>query len=172
MKLFISILSFIAFSTFAFAQDTDSEAANKSMPSAELKTLEGETVNITDYTENGKITVVSFWATWCTPCKKELDALMDFYPDWKDEYDIDFVAITIDDARGLPKVRSMVHQKSWEYTILSDVQQVLPNALGFQPIPQTFVLDKEGKIVYNHSSYVPGYEYELDEMVRELAEKG
>lgn len=169
MKRLIITLSLIASFSFLIGQEA-SESNLKSMPSAELKTLEGKAVNIKEYTENGKITVVSFWATWCTPCKKELDALMDFYDEWSEEFDVDFVAITIDDARGLPKVRSLVHQKSWEYTILSDVQQILPNALGFQPIPQTFVLDNTGHIVYSHSSYVPGFEYELDEIVRELAE--
>lgn len=145
--------------------------AQKTLPSVDLKTLEGETVNITDYATNGKISVLSFWATWCTPCKKELDALMDFYPEWKEDFDVDFVAITVDDARGLPKVPAIVKQKGWEYDILSDAKQDLQNALSFRTIPQMYIVDEKGEIVYSHSAYVPGFEYELDDKIRELATK-
>jgi peroxiredoxin len=163
MKSIIIGLISILFSVSVIAQS--------SFPSVELKTLNGETVNIQDYISNGKLTVISFWATWCSPCKKELDALMDFYPDWKEAYDLDFLAITIDDARGLPKVGSMVAQKGWDYTILSDLKQELKNALSFQTVPQMYIVNSNGEIVYNHSSYVPGNEYELDEMIAELAAK-
>lgn len=143
--------------------------AQKTVPSVELRTLEGQTVNIQDYANNGKITILSFWATWCSPCKKELDALMDFYPEWKEDYDLELLAITTDDARGLPKVKSIVQQKQWEYDILSDVKQELQNAMSFRAIPQTFILNKKGEIVYSHSAYVPGDEYELDEKIKEIA---
>lgn len=143
--------------------------AQKTVPSVELRTLEGQTVNIQDYAKNGKITIMSFWATWCSPCKKELDALMDFYPEWKEKYDLELLAITTDDARGLPKVKAIVQQKQWEYEILSDIKQDLQNAMSFRAIPQTFILNKEGEIVYSHSAYVPGDEYELDEKIKEIA---
>ena len=143
--------------------------AQKTVPSVEIRTLEGQTVNIQDYANNGKITILSFWATWCSPCKKELDALMDFYPEWRDEYNLEMLAITTDDARGLPKVKSIVQQKGWEYEVLSDVKQELQNAMSFRAIPQTFILNKKGEIVYSHSAYVPGDEYEIDEKIKEIA---
>ena len=143
--------------------------AQKALPSVEVKTLDGKAINIQDYANNGKVTVLSFWATWCSPCKKELDAIAELYPDWRDEHGIEMVAVTIDTRRALAKVKPMVQQKGWEYEILSDVNGDLKNALNFQTIPQTLVLDKDGNIVYTHSGYVPGDEYELEEKLLDLA---
>lgn len=140
-------------------------------PSVDIKTLDGKTANIQDFVGKGKITVVSFWATWCSPCKRELDAISDIYPDWQEEYDVEFLAITIDNARALAKVPAMVSSKGWEYTILSDSKQELQRALNFQTIPQTFLLDGNGEIIYSHNGYNPGDEYELEEKIKKAAGK-
>ncbi|MBK8051722.1 MAG: TlpA family protein disulfide reductase [Saprospiraceae bacterium] len=89
-------------------------------PTVNIKSLDGKQVSTTDYTSKGKITIVSFWATWCTPCKRELDVLNELYSEWVEKYDIQLLAITIDDARGLSKVPSMVKTKGWEFTVLAD----------------------------------------------------
>ncbi len=62
----------------------DLMAQTKSLPSATVKTLDGKTMNVQELGKSGKITVISFWATWCSPCKKELDAIIDYYGDWLD----------------------------------------------------------------------------------------
>ncbi len=140
-------------------------------PSVNVKTLDGKTVNIQDYVGQGKVTVVSFWATWCSPCKRELDAIADMYPDWKEEYDVEFLAITIDNARALAKVPAMVSSKGWEYTVLSDSKQELQRALNFQTIPQTFLLSPEGEILYSHNGYNPGDEFDLEDKIAAAAGK-
>lgn len=167
MKKIILTLSF----AFAFVLSSNVLLAQDQMPSVNIKTLEGKSVNITEYAKEGQLTVISFWATWCTPCKKELDAIADIYADWQEEYNMELLAITIDDARALAKVRPMVAQKNWEYTILSDANQNLMQALSFQTVPQTFIMDGKGNIVYSHSGYVPGDEYELEDKLAELAGK-
>ena len=145
--------------------------AQKAFPTASLKSLDGKTVSTDDFAKNGKITVISFWATWCSPCKKELDAIADIYPDWVEAYDMELIAVTIDTRRALSKVGPMVEQKGWEYTVLSDVNQELMQALNFQSVPMTYLLDTEGNIVYKHNSYVPGDEYELEDKIKALASK-
>ena len=104
MKLLSSLiltLSFLIFSSFA-------TGPTGIVPSVDIKTLEGKTVNIQDYTGKGKITVLSFWATWCSPCKRELDAISDIYEDWQKDYNMELVAVTIDDARSMAKVPALV----------------------------------------------------------------
>ena len=156
----LTTIAFVFLSILVFGQ--------KSIPSAEVKTLDGQSVDIQEYAQNGKITVISFWATWCSPCKKELDAIADLYDEWQEAYNIELVAITMDTQRALAKVKPMVESKGWPFVILSDANQVLRNALNFQTIPQTFLLDQEGNIVYTHSGYVPGDEYELEEKIKAL----
>ncbi|MCH2081269.1 MAG: TlpA family protein disulfide reductase [Saprospiraceae bacterium] len=150
---------------------TTTASAQKQVPDVEVKTLEGATVNLKDYAKNGKITVISLWATWCSPCKKELDAIAEIYPDWVEEYDMELVAITIDTRRALAKVKPMVQTKGWEYIVLSDANNQLRNALNFQTIPQTYLIDQNGEIVYTHSGYVPGDEYELEDKIKALTKK-
>lgn len=161
----------LVFGLFIASAFTPAPTTNGEIPSVEIKTLDGKTVNIQDYIGNGKITVISFWATWCSPCKKELDVLSDMYPEWKEDHGVEFLAISIDNARALSKVPAMVSSKGWEYTILSDANQDLQRALNFQTVPQTFLVDGEGKVIYTHSGYNPGDEYELEEKILEAAEK-
>lgn len=162
MKLFkfLSIVSVVCLTTSLFAQ--------QSLPSVKVKDLKGKTIDIQDFSKNGKITVISFWATWCSPCKKELDAIADIYPDWQEEYDMELVAVTIDNARALAKVPGMVESKNWDYIVLSDAKQELQRALNFQTVPQTFLIDQKGNIVYSHSGYVSGDEYELEDKMKAL----
>ena len=95
MKKTLPILAFLAISVAAFSQ-------TKLLPSANLKTLEGQTINAKDLGKSGKITVISFWATWCSPCKKELDAINEIYEDWQKNYNMELIAISTDDASAMP----------------------------------------------------------------------
>jgi thiol-disulfide isomerase/thioredoxin len=146
-------------------------ANNNPFPSINIKTLDGKTINTSEFTSKGKITVVSFWATWCTPCKRELDVINEVYSEWAEKYNLQLLAITIDDARGLTKVPAMVQSKGWEFTVLADSKQELQQSLNFQTIPQTFLLNEKGEIVYAHNGYNPGDEVELEHKIMELIGK-
>jgi len=158
---FLTLLSILTFSAIG----------QKTVPDVNIQTLNGQSVNLQDYAKNGKITIISFWATWCSPCKKELDAIADLYPDWQEDYGVELLAITIDTQRALAKVPGIIESKGWEYEVLSDKNQDLQKALNFQTVPQTFILDKDGNIVYDHAGYTPGDEYELEDKIKELAGK-
>ena len=145
--------------------------ATKKLPNITITDLQGKPVNIVDFAANGKITVLSFWASWCSPCKRELDAIAELYPTWKEELNTQMAAITIDNARALTQVKPIIEEKGWEYHILVDSKQELQQALNFQAIPQTFVVDASGNIVYQHEGYTPGDEYELEKVLKELAGK-
>jgi peroxiredoxin len=170
MKHFFAILGvFVLLSAFTY--NNSPAVDGNTLPSVNIKSLDGKTVNIQDFVGKGKVTVISFWATWCSPCKRELDAIADIYPDWQDEYDVELLAITIDDARGVAKVPAMVAAKGWDYTVLSDSKQELQRALNFQTVPQTFLLNAKGEVVYTHSGYSPGDEFELEEEIKKAAGK-
>ena len=152
---------FVGFSSLVLAQDL--------MPDVDIKTLDGETVHANQLGNGKGPSVVAFWATWCSPCKKELDAYAEYYTDWQEDLGVEVYAVTIDTRRALSKVKPMVESKGWEFPILSDANSELMQALNFQTIPQVFILDKDGRIVYSHSGYVPGDELEVEKKLEELA---
>jgi len=145
--------------------------AQTKVPEVQVKDLSGKSVDLKDYLEEGKNYVFSFWATWCSPCKKELDAISELYPEWQDDYNVEIIAITIDNARALAKVKPMVLEKGWEYTIFSDANQKLYQAMNVNTVPQTFVVNGQGEVVYSHTGYMPGDEYELEDKLAALSEK-
>ncbi|MBN8685280.1 MAG: TlpA family protein disulfide reductase [Chitinophagales bacterium] len=144
-------------------------AQQKTLPVVNLKTTDGKTVSTKELATPGKITVVSFWATWCSPCKKELDAIMDYYPEWQSKYNMQLVAISVDDARTAAKIPSMVEEKGWEYSILIDSSKELQQALGVASVPFTLLIDQNGNVVFEHNGYAPGDELELEEKLKELS---
>jgi cytochrome c biogenesis protein CcmG, thiol:disulfide interchange protein DsbE len=168
MKQWFGLMSFLLFfGAQAMAQQDDKPL--KRLPSVVVKTLDGKSVNIQEYGRKGRPVVLSFWATWCAPCKKELDELHKTYAAWQKQYHVEIVAITVDDARGLPKVKPMVSQKGWKYTVLSDVNKELQEACNISNVPYTILLDKKGNIIYQHNGYLPGDEHELLKKITEIA---
>lgn len=161
MKRLIQLLPALMLTFFIFS----TVSAQKSIPSVDLKNLDGQVVNTKSFIENGKITVLSFWATWCTPCKRELEIYHTIYDEWIEKYGLEIVAVTIDNSRQLPKVKPLIAQQGWQFTILSDVNQELMKLLNFTFIPQTYILDKDGNVVFSHSGFAPGDEYEMEKIL-------
>ncbi len=157
------------FFTLALVLGFTSLQAQQQITSADIKTLKGETVDLADIIKDADLTVVSFWATWCKPCQAELDAIADLYPEWQEDLNVQLVAITIDTQRQLSKVPGLLSTKAWEYKVYSDANNVLKNQLGFQAIPQTYVVNGQGNILYNHSGYTAGDEYDLEDKLKQLA---
>ena len=158
-----------AFLFFCFAMVA---TAQKTVPSVTVKTLDGQVVNLKDYAaKRGKTLIIDFWATWCSPCKKELDTVAEDYEEWQKKYNVELLAITIDNQRALPKVPGIVESKGWEYIIFAGNEEDMRNAFNFQTIPQTLVIDKNGKIVFEHNGYVAGDEEELEKAVAKAAGK-
>lgn len=142
--------------------------SEKQLPSLSLNDLYGKKVNVADYGKNNKITVLSFWATWCSPCKKELNNISYMYEDWQDDYDMELVAISIDDMRNVSKVKTYVDGQAWDYDVLLDTNEDLKRMMNFQTVPYTVLINQEGRIVYTHSGYVEGDEFILEDHIKEL----
>lgn len=164
--LFIAVLV----TSIAFAQ-VKNMFTDKQVPNIEVTTLDGAKIKMQDAIGTGRITVINFWATWCGPCKLELNNIAELYPDWKKEYNVNFIAISIDDSRSTAKVKTYVNGRSWSYTILLDINQDLKRALNFQAPPYTLLLDKSGTIVHSHTGYKEGDEYILEDKIKALAKK-
>lgn len=146
---------------FIVALAYSSQAQMAKLPSIQLKDLEGNTVDTGTISNDGKPIIISFWATWCSPCKKELNNYSELYEDWKKETGVKIIAVSIDDQRSVTKVAPYVNSVSWEYDILLDSNKQFAQALGVNNVPHTFLIDGKGNIVWQHNNYSEGDEEEL-----------
>ena len=137
-------------------------------PSVDIKNIEGKIINTDEFDNGGKPIIVSFWATWCKPCAKELDAISEVYDEWQDETGVKLLAISIDDARNTAKIAPFANGKDWPYEIYLDANSDLKRALNVNAIPHTFLLNGKKEIVWQHTSYFDGDEDELFEEVKKL----
>ena len=138
------------------------------LPSVQLKDLEGKTVNTAELSNDGKPFVISFFATWCKLCNRELKAIHEQYADWQEETGMKVIAVSIDQAQNINKVKPMVDGEGWEYEVLLDPNSEFRRAMGVQMIPHVFIIDGKGKIAESRSGYTDGAESHLIEKVREL----
>ena len=164
IKFFVSIL-FLTFSTTLLGQI-------KEVPKANLNTKEGKTVEIQKYSKNGNPKLISLWATWCGPCRMELAALDKVYDDWKEKYNLEIVAASVDIPPMLKNAKAMFDKNGWEFTFLHDNNQELLGALGIRGIPYSILVDGEGKVKSVQQGYFRGYEQELEKKIAAMSTGG
>ena len=141
----------------------------QSLPNVSLKDIQGNAVETASLVQEEGPTVFCFWATWCSPCKRELNNYAELYEDWVDETGVKIVAVSIDDQRSVNRVAPYVNSVGWEYDILLDPNRDFARALNVQNVPHTFVVDSEGNVVWSHNNYADGDEFELYEELLKLA---
>ena len=163
MKRFILTIAATLFFGLSFAQYA------KLPENITIKTLDGKTVETSIINNDGKPIIVSFWATWCKPCNRELNAIKEVYEEWQEETGVKLVAISIDDARSASKVKPHVDGNGWEYEVYLDQNQDFKRAMNVVNVPHTFLINGKGEIVWQHTSYVDGSEEELFELVKKIA---
>ena len=141
------------------------------IPAVDLKDVNGKTISTGDISNDGKPIIISFWATWCSPCKKELNTIHEDFVDWVDETGVKLIAVSVDDERTKSRVSPYVDSKGWEYDILLDPNGDFKRAMGVNNVPHTFVINGEGKIIYSHNNYAPGDELKLYDVILGLSEE-
>ncbi len=138
------------------------------LPSVVIRDIDGKAVKTDTLSNNGKPFIIDFFATWCKPCNRELSAIADVYEEWQEETGVEVIAVSIDQAQNINKVKPLVNNHGWPYKVLLDPNSEFKRALGVQMIPYTIIVDGKGNIAYKHNGYTDGAEDELIEKVREL----
>ena len=131
------------------------------LPNVKLQDMDGNTMQTGEISNDGEPIIISFWATWCKPCLRELKAIHEVYLDWQDETGVKMIIVSIDQAQDAHRVKPMVDGFGWEYEVLLDPNGDFKRAMNVQNVPHVFVLDGKGKIVYNHAGYVDGGEEDI-----------
>ncbi len=112
---------------------------------------------------------VSFWATWCDPCKAELRELAALYDRYRDK--VEFVAVSTDTEESMDKVRAFAVESNLPFPILVDPakKQVVSLIPGGDTVPYSMLVSRDGKVLSTHTGYEPGDEEriarELDELI-------
>lgn len=163
LKKISLIITLVATSLIVDAQSV------QRLPAVDIKNLDGSVFNTSKLTNEGKPMLVDFWATWCGPCKAELNAIADDYADWQKETGVKLVAVSIDDARNMEKVGPYVNGKNWEYQVLLDPNGDFKRAMNVNNVPHIFLVNGSGEIVWQQNSSAPGDEEKIYELVKKVA---
>jgi peroxiredoxin len=132
-------------------QSEQPELVDKPAPDFSALTLDGRTVSLTDFRGQKKL-VVTFWASWCGPCRLEMPSLIQFYKtNHRDTSDFEILAVSIDeDPRAAADFATAM---KLNFPILVDPDKKIANAYQVEGIPTMFVIDKDGKVVYGRAGY-------------------
>ena len=145
-------------------------SARVSAPNLSLRTLNGETVRLSDY--RGQVMVLNFWATWCPPCRAEIPEFADLYRSYRAR-NVVVIGVSVD-GEGTERVRSFSEEHDMPYPVVVGDEGVvlafselegIPTVLNggsdevvmedgrIEAIPTTFIVDQEGRIYRKHVGY-------------------
>jgi|TARA_Y100000031_G_scaffold153418_1_gene198619 peroxiredoxin len=164
MRKSVLLIIIIAITHFVFCEELDSkEEEFRSLPNVKIKTLKGKKISSKKLTEN-KFTMMSFWATWCVPCLKEMKELNIMHHKYEDN-NFQVVGISIDDTKTAKKISTILKSKKISYPIYLDTEQKFFGQFNSEALPFSFLVSPEGKILWEHSGYIPGDEKEIEAVI-------
>jgi thiol-disulfide isomerase/thioredoxin len=124
-------------------KNTAIQTKNGEAPDFALQSLDGKTVKLSDF--RGKAVVLNFWATWCEPCKVEMPWFVEFQKQYGSD-GLQFLGVAMDDAS--PKeISGFANDMGVNYPILLGKEAVGDAYGGVQFLPETFYIDRDGKLV-------------------------
>jgi thiol-disulfide isomerase/thioredoxin len=118
-------------------------------PSASLQDLNGNQVQILDYVEPGKPTLMEFWASWCGNCRRLQPQLDRIQAEWGSRINVVAVAVAVSQTRD--QVKEHVEEHGIAYTYLWDGDGEAVNAYEVPGTGIVVILDGTGTVVYTGS---------------------
>jgi len=140
---------------------------DKKFPDFSLTSHDGNsTIVLSKVCAKGPV-MITFWATWCKPCLKELRKLSEMQ-NFLDEHSITLIAICEDGPRTKAKVKPFVENENWKFIVAMDTDGKVKSSAGVADLPELFMLSGDRNIVYHHYGYKPGDELEYKEKIEAL----
>jgi cytochrome c biogenesis protein CcmG/thiol:disulfide interchange protein DsbE len=143
-------------------------SAQVSLPELTIEDESGASFNTRVLLEDKKPVILTFWSTTCKPCFEELQAFKNHFKEWSAEYPFSLIAVSVDDVRFASRVKALVASNKWPARIILDQNQHFKRALNVNAIPQLFLFNQDGSLVYTHIGYTPGSEYEVYNALEKL----
>jgi|SRR5579863_5456798 len=136
-----------------------SDMVGKRAPDFSLESLDGQKISLADF-RGKKMVVVSFWASWCGPCRMEMPALRDYYKKNQEHWD-DFEVVAIDTNDERSDAATFALSERLPFPVLLDPSGTISDLYGVQAIPAMFIVGKDGIVKYAQIGFDPTMEIEL-----------
>jgi len=154
---------FILVATIFTAMYADKQR-NIMLPDLSVRLLDGKQVRLSALLEEGPL-LVSFWATWCAPCKKEMRFLEEFHQKYN-ENSFRVLAISTDSPKSMSKVKSYIRAKKYTFLVGIDPNQEIAKKMNALLMPTTLILNKDRKVSWYHQGFIPGDEKDIEAQIR------
>lgn len=120
--------------------------AGRIAPNFELPNLKGTEISLAGM--RGKVVLLNFWATWCGACRSEMPSLEKLYWHFHSYHDFAMLTVSIN-RRGKATVSRFMARKGYTFPVLLDTSDATGAAYGVSGIPSTFVIGRNGQIIWN-----------------------
>jgi peroxiredoxin len=131
---------------------------NKPAPVFHLTALDGRAVDLAEY--RGHNVAITFWASWCGPCRMEMPLLRTFYQKArKQNADFEILAISVDSEREDAAIAAK--ELKIPFPVLHDADSKVSDAYGVEAIPTMFVVDQKGYLKYTSTGLDMSLEFML-----------
>lgn len=156
--LTIALLGLLFASSPAFSAETATDFT--------LRDINGKEMTLSSL--KGKVVVMSFWATWCGPCKEEMPHLEAMYKELAAK-GLVVLSISTDDARSASRVKPFIMKMGYTFPVLLDRESTVISTYNpSKTLPYTVVVDRDGGVARRTSGYNPGDETELKAFLTKL----
>ncbi|MBF0193074.1 MAG: TlpA family protein disulfide reductase [Magnetococcales bacterium] len=157
---------------FIFLTDASSRpilhpiAKPKKAPDLMLTDIDGKHHDITNY--RGKVVLVNFWATWCPPCRSEMPSMQRVWDKFKDK---GFVILAVDVGEKADDIIPFAMEYDLEFPIVLDNNDKTARAWKVRGMPTSFLVDKQGNIVYQALGGREWDDVKIIEIIQNLIDK-
>lgn len=140
--------------------------SQKKLPLLDLNSIDGQEINVNELSAD-KVVIISFWATWCEPCLKELDAFNENLQYIENDLNSKILAVSIDDTRTISRITPMLNGNDWKFDVFIDSNQELMRMLNIINIPHTLLI-YQNQILYENTGYLNGDETVLYSKIEDI----